>query len=86
MRFFFWRCRGSISEQEAIDAALAFLQRQHVVIAESTPIHAVFQPADQWHNSDRWLVYFDTHPGCCPPFTVVEVESPSGNVSGVPMI
>ena len=78
--------RQPMTEQEAVRIAIAFLRKKRTSVTDSTPAQAVFKPADEWRPYDRWLVYFDTHPGGCPPFTVIEIKMPSRKPVAVPMI
>ena len=78
--------REPMQEQEAVRVALAFLLKKRVPVTDSTPARAVFRPADEWTPYDRWLVCFETHPGCCPPDSVVEIKMPSRKPAFVPTI
>lgn len=75
-----------MDEQEAIRRALAFLQRRTSIADEHTPVRVVYEASGDVHPFERWLVGFETHPGCAPAFTVVEIQYPSLKMRSLPLM
>jgi hypothetical protein len=75
-----------MEREEAIAAALAFIQKRKIRANEQTPVIAVFEKADQGRQYDRWVLLFETHPGMHPSDTAVVIQCPENIPRIVPLM
>jgi hypothetical protein len=65
-----------MNHQEIIAIALRHLQL-YCSADSATPVLGItYYPSDAITPYDRWVVLFETRPGCDPPFSAIEVLPP----------
>jgi hypothetical protein len=75
-----------MTQDLAIELAVAFMVKHRRKWEAATPIDVVRHAKDEFTDYDCWHVYFETHPGCEPSFTLVEIRESNNKIRFVPIM